>query len=298
VGFENHWSTLTPGARISEEPWSTDVELAQTTALVIFAGVPTEDQETCFQDLAKHLREHPLAAPPVLLVPLVGRSNVADVRGWVERLVRHSIVDDAVWGTPAGYALALSVQAKLLSVSVQLDRLAEEVDKRTDVADEKEHLLETMEYMRWQYPRSRLFRAIPPTHPEPEEDNRVLGYTLGRKISRGAFGIVRSATSGRPQEAQSQCTGMLVVDKHKSVRSFGDMMVINTFLTVMDRLSRSPHSNVTRLLQCYSSPKHLFVCLQLAGPQTLFTRLCQRDSPARGAAPLALSSASRPSRRR
>lgn len=80
-------------------------------------------------------------------------------------------------------------------------RLAEEVDKRTDTAEEKEHLLQSMEYMRWQYPRSRLFRAVPPTQREVEHGGSVLGYTLGRKISRGAFGIVCSATSDNPAEA-------------------------------------------------------------------------------------------------
>lgn len=83
---------------------------------------------------------------------------------------------------------------------------------------------------------------------------------------------------------------MLVVDKHKSVRSFGDMMVVNTFLTVLDRLSHSPHPNISRLVESYSSPKHLYVCLQLAGPQTLFSRLCQRDSPSKGTGSLAIAS--------
>eukprot|EP00429_Kryptoperidinium_foliaceum_P032208 CAMPEP_0176140202 /NCGR_PEP_ID=MMETSP0120_2-20121206/71259_1 /TAXON_ID=160619 /ORGANISM="Kryptoperidinium foliaceum, Strain CCMP 1326" /LENGTH=204 /DNA_ID=CAMNT_0017476251 /DNA_START=68 /DNA_END=679 /DNA_ORIENTATION=+ len=87
------------------------------------------------------------------------------------------------------------------------------------------------------------------------------------------------------------CTGMLVVDKHKSVRSFGVLMVINAFLGVMERLNRMPHPNVTRLMQSYSSPTHLYLCLHLAGPQTLFTRLSQRDTPTAGLPPHALPSA-------
>mmetsp|Transcript_7203 Transcript_7203/g.20455 ORF Transcript_7203/g.20455 Transcript_7203/m.20455 type:complete len:529 (-) Transcript_7203:18-1604(-) len=284
-GFEGAWCFLREGAKVAEEPWADERELATTSALIILMSAPSEACMALLRSLATHFREHPLESPPVLLVPMGPAASLPEMQPWLDKMLGEFVVDEIITGAPTGFALAFAVQAKLQSLAQKLDRLQEDLELRAMQADQKEHILATLEFARWQYLRARLFHAIPPTRSDVEdsEAQTVGGYRLGHKVSRGAFGMVKVAKRGELAAAQNApLVGMLTVDKHESVRGLNDMKTINSFLNTMERLRRNQHPNISCLVEVFSSPTHLYVAMELSGPRTLFSRLCLRDFPGNG----------------
>lgn len=288
-GYEQMWLSLSADAEVAEQPWATQEAMRDTAALVVLAGISGESQKAAFTKLAAYFRDHPTIAPPVMLVPLVGAGGIQDaaeigqMRAWVAQLVHSSILDDVIWGMPAGYALTFAVQAKLQSLSCQLAKLQELLDSRHARADAKEIMETSINFARWHYLRARLLPAIPVQRANVEdvEAGTVAGFKLGHKISRGAFGTVYAAARQAPAAAaaapQSGQVGMLVVSKRQGVRNLSDLTMINRFVNVMHRIDDFRHPNVSRLVEAHHSQRYLYFCMDLAGPRNLFRRLFARD---------------------
>jgi len=288
LGYEHRWSPLLEGMHPADQAWATEAELAVTTSIIVLARPPAFPQMASLREIGAHLSECPVAAPPVVFVPIAAPGEAAADAGWLRDLLNEFVIDDVVLGSPLGHALALAVRAKLVGLDRKLDGLQEDLEVSFARADEKERILSAMD-ARWQYLRARLFHAIPPPRNDAEDSvaQTAGGFRFGPQISRNAFGVVKAAQRLAPTttEQDVRFTGILTVDTREAARSLGDMKLLNTFLKVMHRLAAlQQHPNVTRVIETFSSPRHLYVALELGGFRTLFTRLNMRDAPHQGAA--------------
>jgi len=287
-GYEAAWSVFTAASDFEAHPWSDKGALAAMAAVVVVTGLPDEGQKHILGAFDRHLQEHPFEAPPVVFVPLMdGATKIADMRSWIDEHVCGAAIDGVVWGMPKGYALALAVRAALQDCMAGLESLQDEVHLRTTMAEQKVRMVSSVSHMRWDYLRSRVFHEIPRTREDIEAGGLVAGYSLGPEITRGLLGVLRVAKRQAAEEPrQARCSGMFVLNKREGVRSLGDMRRIHNFLIVMAGLNRATHPNISRMISVFSATDNLYFHFDLAGPKTLFSRLCLRDAPIRGATPL------------
>jgi len=284
-GFERSWSVIAEDDTIDDASWASEQQLARTTALIVLAHPKSEALRAVLGMLASHLRLRPCVAPPVLLVPIGLVEDAAQVRDTLAGFVRESVVDDIVWGGLVGYAFALAVRGTLHGLALQLERFRDQLDARAATLDARGQIESSMDFAKWQYLRMRLLHALPHTRHDIEDPvmHTIAGYRLGHRITRGAFGFVHAARRAEPTPARgAACTGILVIDKRRSVRTFRDMNVINTFMLVAERLRLAEHRGISRISETFCTPSHMYVCMELCGPRTLFARLCMRDSQPKG----------------
>lgn len=284
-GYEGAWSTFKSVGDFEAHPWSDKGALAAMAAVVVITSLPNESQRQILSAFDRHLQDHPFDAPPVLLLPLPG-AEASALHAWISDHVRSAAIDGVIRGAPSGYALALAVRAAMQDCVSGLDSLQDEVFLRTSMAESKACILSSVNHMRWDYLRSRVFHEIPRTREDTEAGGLVAGYSLGHEITRGLLGVLRVAKRQQVDEAGPACSGMLVLSKRSGVRSLNDMRRIHNFLTILGGLSRAPHPNISRMLNAFAGAESLYTHMELAGPRTLFSRLCIRDAPLRGATPL------------
>mmetsp|Transcript_72284 Transcript_72284/g.182252 ORF Transcript_72284/g.182252 Transcript_72284/m.182252 type:complete len:522 (-) Transcript_72284:353-1918(-) len=297
AGFENCWSTLTPDLAFDQQPWLEETFLTQVSVMVIVACFPDEGQKQAILSLGRVLRGHPLAAPPVILVPVLHNASQTTqvMQDYVQPLLKSASVDDVIWGSPSGFALALAVQAKLSNLDNQLNRLQESLQDRVDMLEARDGISNTIQTTQWQYLRTRLFHAIPPMRNDLEDyqQQSVAGLQVGRRISLGAFGAQHIACRQvEEQPGQVQLYNMFIIDKKQSKYSVYDLRAINRFVTVLGELNNFRHPNLSHLVATFHTPDRLCVVTEMCGRQTLFMRLKLRDRPVNNAAPVPLPTAS------
>jgi len=295
-GYEGAWSVFRSATDFEQNPWSDKAALAATAAIVVITGLPDASQQDILSAFDRHLQDHPFEAPPVLLVPLAAQPAEAPaLRAWVDEHVRAAAIDGIVWGMPTGYALALAVRAAMQDGMAGLDSLQDEVFLRTSMAETKARMQSLVTHTRWDYLRSRAFPEIPRTREDVEAGGLVAGHALSHEVSRGILGVLRFAKRQRTDEARpARPSGMLVVSKTQGVRSLSDMRRIQNFLNVMAGLNNVPHPNIARMTNAFSGAENLYFLFELAGPRTLFSRLCLRDAPIKGGAPLSFTASGLP----
>jgi len=91
--------------------------------------------------------------------------------------------------------------------------------------------------------------------------------------------------------AGTQQHSMLVIEKQAGKQSVMDLKMINRFLFVMETLQTVRHPNVSQLVSIFHLPKRLYVCMEVGGGRTLYSRLKSRDAPKDGTEPCALPAA-------
>lgn len=293
-GFGAQWAALSSeAAEAQSQEWLSEATLERTSVIIVMADTSDAEQMAALSVLGLQLREQPLIAPPVFLLPIMSVWG-ENSREPVEALLASGVIDDVVWGAPRGYSFAFAVQAKLKHISNQLRELSRKYEARTQTADKLKGLRSDIDYTNWHYLRAKVFRSIPPVQNNVREDSRsVAGITMRAKLSRGLFGSVYLATRMADQRANSQACSMLVVEKGQRSRSMAEMQMLSHYLSVMETLDRFIHPNISHLITIIHTPKRLCVCTEICGRKTLYSRLTAHDGDAkRELAPQPLSAAS------
>mmetsp|Transcript_171665 Transcript_171665/g.550246 ORF Transcript_171665/g.550246 Transcript_171665/m.550246 type:complete len:528 (-) Transcript_171665:153-1736(-) len=293
--FEGQWSSIIPGSESQQPTWLGEHQLLKISAIVAIANVTDDRQQQAITAMGSYLHQHALIAPPVILIPVSDNSMVlAQKTVWpfVQHLLSQAIIDDLIWGMPIGFAFAFAVQAKMRSITAMLHQVQHDLCRRAARAESMYRMNDSIDFALWHYMGSRLLHNIPPVLEDVDEPNgHVAGFRIGGKLCKGVFGMVYKASRAAMPASDTQHHSMLVIDKQAERHTLLDLKMINRFLFVMETLQTVRHPNVSQLVSIFHLPKFLYVCMEVGGRRTLYSRLKSRDAPKDGTEPCALPAA-------
>mmetsp|Transcript_171664 Transcript_171664/g.550242 ORF Transcript_171664/g.550242 Transcript_171664/m.550242 type:complete len:524 (-) Transcript_171664:45-1616(-) len=294
--FEGQWSSIIPGSESQQPTWLGEHQLLKISAIVAIANVTDDRQQQAITAMGSYLHQHALIAPPVILIPVSDNSMVlAQKTVWpfVQHLLSQAIIDDLIWGMPIGFAFAFAVQAKMRSITAMLHQVQHDLCRRAARAESMYRMNDSIDFALWHYMGSRLLHNIPPVLEDVDEPNgHVAGFRIGGKLCKGVFGMVYKASRAAMPASDTQHHSMLVIDKQAERHTLLDLKMINRFLFVMETLNTVRHPNISQLISVFHLPKRLYVCMDVGGRRTLYSRLRCRDAPKDDAQPRPLPSAS------
>jgi len=290
--FEEHWSSIVKDSKPRQPTWLGESKLASISAIVAISNVAVDAQQWALTATGSYLQRHVLVAPPVILIPVSDNETKLDqqlVWPFIQDLLSQAIIDDLAWGMPMGFSFAFTVQAKVRNVDAMLNRVQLDLCRRVAKVENRDHMADSIDFTLWQYLGSRLFRNIPRVLDDLHDvgGRGVADFRFGGKLCRGIFGIVYKATRvSIPTTTQQH--SMLVIEKHAGKQTVMDLKMINRFLFVMETLQTVRHPNVSQLVSIFHLPTRLYVCMEVGGRRTLYSRLKSRDAPKDGTEPCAL----------
>jgi len=265
-------------------------ELLKISAIVAISNVADDAQQQAITSIGSYLHLHALVAPPVIFIPVSDTSERVDqkiVWPFVQHLLSQAVIDDVAWGVPMGFAFAFAVQAKMRNVSAMLNQVQHDLCRRAALVENRDRMTDSIDFALWHYLGSRLLHNIPPVIDDIDDRNGqgVGGFRLGGKLCRGVFGLVYKTSRLAVPATDTQHHSMLVIEKRPGVHSLLDLKMINRFLFVMETLSTVRHPNVSQLVSIFHLPQRLYICMEVGGRRTLYSRLKCRDSPKDNAEP-------------
>jgi len=161
-------------------------------------------------------------------------------------------VDLAVVRTEANRAAVMEMKQAML------DHLESELRIRTEELEAAHQ--ETLDSLFWQsvHKTFRNFPEIDPNiSPKIEAGSYIGPYMLTKRLGRGGFGQVYNAEHTDTGEREA----IKVLDK----RQFTKLKDVSDLWREMMLLQSFDHANIVKLTDCGHGPRHIFICMELAG---------------------------------
>mmetsp|Transcript_76857 Transcript_76857/g.222100 ORF Transcript_76857/g.222100 Transcript_76857/m.222100 type:complete len:633 (-) Transcript_76857:36-1934(-) len=269
-------------------PMLSDAALERSAFMVVVCDIFDDAQREVAHNLLLWLDTNEVA-PPVAFLPVRTLDPATGAHaGKLLRGLLDAWVHDFILGEPSGSELALAIRASFAKVQAKSERVMDEYRVRAMHVDRVRTLKEEVNVTLWQYVPTRFGLTLPPVSPHLGDADGLhfAGYTMRRRLGRGAFGQVFEIEP--PAGTRSQPGGEVVKAISKTVlRSARDLRQLQRIWQIMQLLSgRWRHPNIARSYQIYNSPTHIYIRMENAGNENLFQRLRARDA---GTRPLGLA---------
>lgn len=288
-GFETTWHSLCEPADLPSVPWYRGEELRKLHFALLMANIADIFQLRLLTHFVMRLDFEDPQAPTVLLLLIdeaiiqYGETDTEEEEGNLEVLqpLMELGVDDCIVGEPKGWDLVFEVQAAISRLVHTNERIAIQTQNRPEVVQHtklKAALHETI----WNYLRYRVARSIPPMRPDlNEEAGAIAGYRLATRLGGGSFGEIYEVTPLRSDADRDPhvAKAMKVLDKGK-VKGLIDLQWMNRAIQTWTTMSSQQwsHPNVALLYAVYHGPHKIFLLMEHAGNENLYTRLSRRDA--------------------